>query len=123
MTDEPTRYQPVMPGSPDHTDRSMPAEVSVGGAAGADTRRERLRAAAAARGVPLATILTAVAVVAVTFLAGKLIYRLRDVLLLMATLVAYSGSMRRGRVRGVPGGWSGAGRGGCRSSRRAAGGG
>ncbi len=47
MKDEPTRYQPVMPGSPDHADRSMPAEVSVGGAAGADTRRERLRAAAA----------------------------------------------------------------------------
>jgi len=72
-----------MPGSPDHTDRSLPAEVSVGGAAGADTRRERLRAAAAARGVPLATILTAVAVVALTYLAGKLIYRLRDVVLLM----------------------------------------
>src|SRR6266700_6636381 len=75
--------RPVMPGSPDHTDRSLPAEVSVGGAAGADTRRERLRAAAAARGVPLATILTAVAVVALTYLAGKLIYRLRDVILLM----------------------------------------
>ena len=43
----------------------------------------RLWAAAADRGVPLATILTSVAVVAAAFLAGKLIYRLRDVLLML----------------------------------------
>jgi len=47
------------------------------------TRRARLRRAAAARGVPLPTILVTVAVVAVTYLAGQLAYRLRDVLLLM----------------------------------------
>ena len=34
--------------------------------------------------MPLATIVAAVAVVAATYLAGKLIYRLRDVVLLMA---------------------------------------
>ena len=48
-----------------------------------DTRRARLRHAAAARGIPLPTILVTVAVVALTYLAGKLAYRLRDVLLLM----------------------------------------
>ncbi len=47
------------------------------------TRRARIRRAAAARGIPLAAIITAVAVVALTYLAGKLIYRLRDVILLM----------------------------------------
>jgi len=39
--------------------------------------------AAAARGIPLAAIITAVAVVALTFLAGKVLYRLKDVILLM----------------------------------------
>jgi hypothetical protein len=43
----------------------------------------RLRAAAAARGVPLATILVTVAVVTLTYLAGKLAYRIRDVLLML----------------------------------------
>jgi predicted PurR-regulated permease PerM len=47
------------------------------------TRRDRLWKAAAARGIPLPTILTTVAVVAAAYFAGKLIYRLRDVLLLL----------------------------------------
>jgi len=47
------------------------------------TRGARARAAAAAHGVPLATILVSVAVVCTTYLAGKFIYRLRDVVLLM----------------------------------------
>jgi len=51
-------------------------------ATAAHGRRARLRAAAAARGVPLATILVSVAVVALTYLAGKLAYRLRDVILM-----------------------------------------
>ena len=46
-------------------------------------RRARLRAAAAARGVPLAAILVTVAVVVLTYLAGKLAYRLRDVILMV----------------------------------------
>jgi predicted PurR-regulated permease PerM len=45
--------------------------------------RGRLWAAAADRGVPLATIITSVGVVGAAFLAGKLIYRLRDVLLML----------------------------------------
>ena len=47
-------------------------------------RGGRLRDAAAKRGVPLATILVTVAVVVVTYLAGKLAYRIRDVLLMIA---------------------------------------
>jgi predicted PurR-regulated permease PerM len=47
------------------------------------TRRERLFGAAEARGVPLRTILVAVAVVAAAYLLGKFVYRLRDVLLLI----------------------------------------
>ena len=43
-----------------------------------------MRDAAAKRGVPLATILVSVAVVALTYLAGKLAYRIRDVLLMIA---------------------------------------
>jgi predicted PurR-regulated permease PerM len=73
----------VMSGSADSTARSTPAEVSTGVTTAALTRRERLRNAAAARGIPLAAIIAAVAVVALTYLAGKVIYRLRDVILLI----------------------------------------
>jgi predicted PurR-regulated permease PerM len=48
-----------------------------------DTRRDRLWTAAEARNIPLRAILATVAVVVVTYMAGKLIYRLRDILLLM----------------------------------------
>jgi predicted PurR-regulated permease PerM len=47
------------------------------------TRRGRLFEAAEARHVPLRAILATVAVVVVTYFAGKLIYRLRDVILLV----------------------------------------
>jgi predicted PurR-regulated permease PerM len=47
------------------------------------TRWGRLRRAAEFRGVPLPTILVTVAVVVVVYLAGKLVYRLRDVILLL----------------------------------------
>jgi predicted PurR-regulated permease PerM len=49
----------------------------------ADSRRARLWQAAESRGIPLRTILVTVAVVAAAFLLAKLIYRLRDVLLLI----------------------------------------
>jgi len=54
------------------------------------TRHERLRFAAAARGIPLPTILTTCGVVVAIYLAGKLAYRMRDVLLmiLVAAFVA-----------------------------------
>jgi len=48
------------------------------------SRRARLWRSAEAQGIPLRAILVTVAVVVVTFMAGKLLYRLRDVLLLMA---------------------------------------
>src|ERR1700730_15666645 len=72
------------PGSP------APAETGEAGPAPADAgapprvRHRSLRDAAARRGVPLATILTTVAVVVLTYLAGKLAYRIRDVLLMIA---------------------------------------
>jgi predicted PurR-regulated permease PerM len=47
-------------------------------------RHGRLRDAAVKRGVPLATILVTVAVVVLVYLAGKLAYRIRDVLLMIA---------------------------------------
>jgi predicted PurR-regulated permease PerM len=48
-----------------------------------ESRRDRLWDAAAARGVPLLAIFATVAVVVVVFLAGKLIYKLREIVLLM----------------------------------------
>ena len=48
------------------------------------TRRARLWRSAESHGIPLRAILVTVAVVVVTFMAGKLLYRLRDVLLLLA---------------------------------------
>jgi predicted PurR-regulated permease PerM len=47
------------------------------------TRRERLWQAAEAKNVPLRAILTTVAVVVLTYLAGKLVYRLREIVLLL----------------------------------------
>jgi predicted PurR-regulated permease PerM len=60
-----------------------PAQVPGNATAAAQIRRARLRAAFAARGVPLATILVSVAVVVLTYMAGKLAYRLRDVILMI----------------------------------------
>ena len=48
------------------------------------TRRERLWRSSESRDIPLRAILATVAVVVVAYLAGKLLYRLRDVILLMA---------------------------------------
>src|SRR5215472_13749612 len=48
------------------------------------TRRARLWGSAESHGIPLPAILVTVAVVVVTYMAGKLLYRLRDVVLLMA---------------------------------------
>jgi predicted PurR-regulated permease PerM len=47
------------------------------------TRRERLWQAAEARNVPLRAILTTVAIVVLTYLAGKLVYRLREIIMLL----------------------------------------
>ena len=48
-----------------------------------ESRRARLWDAAAARGVPLLAILSTVAVVVAVYLAGKIVYKLREILLLM----------------------------------------
>src|SRR5260370_42544594 len=49
----------------------------------AEGRIARLLKAAERRHVPLLTIVTTVAIVAATYMAGKLIYRLRDIVLLI----------------------------------------
>jgi predicted PurR-regulated permease PerM len=46
-------------------------------------RRARLWSAAAARGIPLPTILVTVGVVVLTYLGGKVAYRLRDIILMI----------------------------------------
>ena len=48
------------------------------------SRYERIRAAAAARGIPLSAILASCGVVVVIYLAGKIAYRMLDVLLMIA---------------------------------------
>jgi predicted PurR-regulated permease PerM len=48
-----------------------------------DTRRTRLWKAAESRGIPLRAILATAAVVVAVYLAAKLLYRLRDVILLL----------------------------------------
>ena len=47
------------------------------------SRHERLRSAAADRGIPLGTILTTCGIVVAIYLAGKLAYRMRDILLMI----------------------------------------
>jgi predicted PurR-regulated permease PerM len=56
----------------------------------ARTRRDRLWAAAESKGIPLRAILTAAAVVVLVYVAAKLVYRLRDIILLivMASFIA-----------------------------------
>src|SRR5262249_41897432 len=68
----------VMSGSADSTPRSTSAEVSTDATTAVSTRRARVPHAAAARGIPLAAIITAVAGVALPLPAGKLPYRLKD---------------------------------------------
>src|SRR5712671_6128967 len=68
----------AMPAGPGRSTET-PRDTATAGPA----RHGRIRAAAAARGVPLATILVTVAIVALTYLAGKLAYRIRDVLLML----------------------------------------
>ncbi|HXW47498.1 MAG TPA: AI-2E family transporter [Streptosporangiaceae bacterium] len=55
----------------------------MGGVPQKGTRLTRLWTAAESRNVPLRAILTTVAVVVATYLLGKIVYRLRDVLLLI----------------------------------------
>jgi predicted PurR-regulated permease PerM len=62
---------------------TTPGETAGETSADGRSRRARARTAAAAHGVPLAAIVVSVAVVSATYLAGKLIYRLRDIVLLM----------------------------------------
>jgi predicted PurR-regulated permease PerM len=62
---------------------SVAADPDPDVAARPATRAGALRAAAAARGVPLAAILTTCGVVVAIYLVGKLAYQMRDVLLMI----------------------------------------
>jgi predicted PurR-regulated permease PerM len=57
--------------------------VGVTGDHHGESRRTRLFEVASARGIPLGTILTTVAVVVAVYLTGRLVYKLREILLLM----------------------------------------
>jgi predicted PurR-regulated permease PerM len=74
----------VRPGRPAQVDSRPAAPAEVDTTTAAPVRHRRVRDAAARHGVPLATILVTVAVVVLTYLAGKLAYRIRDVLLMIA---------------------------------------
>jgi predicted PurR-regulated permease PerM len=74
MTDDGQESQPV----------PRPAITPAGEHPAADTRRAVLWSAAEARGVPLRAILATIAAVIVFYLAAKIVYRLRDVILLIA---------------------------------------
>jgi predicted PurR-regulated permease PerM len=74
----------VRPGRPVEVDNPTAAPAPAEAVNNVRVRHGRLRDAAARRGVPLATILVTVAVVVLTYLAGKLAYRIRDVLLMIA---------------------------------------
>src|SRR5580700_5521717 len=71
-------------GSPTQANAAQANAAPAGPATTTPVPHRRLRDAAARRGVPLATILVTVAVVVLTYLAGKLAYRIRDVLLMIA---------------------------------------
>jgi predicted PurR-regulated permease PerM len=73
MTDDGQESQPV----------PRPAITPAGEHPAADTRRAALWSAAEARGVPLRAILATIAAVILFYLAAKIVYRLRDVILLI----------------------------------------
>jgi predicted PurR-regulated permease PerM len=73
MTDDGQASEPVPPPAARPTDEHPAGE----------TRRAVLWSAAEARGVPLRAILATIAAVILFYLAGKIVYRLRDVILLI----------------------------------------
>src|SRR5258708_37133810 len=77
MTDDGRPSEPVPP-----PDARPPDEHPAGG-----TRRAVLWSAAEARGVPLRAILATIAAVIMFYLAGKIVSRLRDIILLIILAV------------------------------------
>ncbi|MBU6515462.1 MAG: AI-2E family transporter [Acidobacteriota bacterium] len=62
---------------------TAPSDRPDGTPASPDTRRARLIQRAARNNVPLNTILTTIAVIVAVYFAGKLLYRLRDLMMLL----------------------------------------
>jgi len=93
-------------------------EAAAPSAAPRPSRYERVRVAAAARDIPLSAILTTCGVVVVIYLAGKVAYRMLDVLLMIAVagfitlilnpMVGYvqHGVRRRGWAVAIVIGWA-----------------
>ena len=84
MTDDAQAAEPggtVRDAQVDRTNEAALARSQL--APAGDTRRAVLWSAAEARGVPLRAILTTIAAVVVVYLAAKVVYRLRDVILLI----------------------------------------
>src|SRR6266568_453803 len=79
MTDDAEPTEPTEPTEPAAAGTAPAAH----GPASAETRRAALWSAAEASGVPLRAILTTIVAVIVFYLAGKLVYRLREVILLL----------------------------------------
>src|SRR6266568_4299283 len=79
MTDDAEPTEPTEPTEPAAAGTAPAAH----GPASAETRRAALWSAAEARGVPLRAILATIVAVIVFYLAGKVIYRLRDVILII----------------------------------------
>jgi len=71
--------QPAEPGGARRPDTAIHDAAKAG-----ETRRAALWSAAEARGVPLRAILTAIVAVILFYVAAKLVYRLREVILLIA---------------------------------------
>src|SRR5215467_12180409 len=68
------------------------------------SRAERFWAGANAKGIPLQAIVATVAIVAATYLAGKLLYRLRDVVLLLL-IAGFLAVLLNPLVTGLQGRW------------------
>jgi len=71
-------------GGPAQAGTTAAAPAPAGTPTTVRVQHRRLRDAAVKRGVPLATILVTVGVVVLVYLAGKLAYRIRDILLMIA---------------------------------------
>ena len=71
-------------GGPAQAGTATAEPAPAGTATTVRVQHRRLRDAAVKRGVPLATILVTVGVVVLVYLAGKLAYRIRDILLMIA---------------------------------------
>jgi predicted PurR-regulated permease PerM len=82
-SNDPNKFDEANRRSHRDAENPAPGELPVEEVTPDETRRARLWAAANERGIPLQTIIAAVAVVVVVYLAGRLVYKLKEILLLL----------------------------------------